>query len=61
MKTKSSIFKGCTEYEVLTIQLNTNRIQIAALNFEAMSLSFNMVNVYMVILDIHSRSASSVH
>jgi len=34
------------------------RIRIVALNFEAMSLSFIIVNVNIVILDIYSRSAS---
>jgi len=42
------------------IRLNTNRIWIVALNFEAMSLSFIIVNVNIVILDMHSRSASSI-
>jgi len=40
---------------------NTNRVRIDALSFEAVSLSFIIVNTNIVILDIHSCSASSVH
>jgi len=40
------------------IQPNTNIIRIVALNFEAMSLPFIIVNVNIIILDILSHSAS---
>jgi len=46
---------------VFIIWPNTNIVQIVALNVEAVSSPFVQVKVNVVILDIHSRSASSIY
>jgi len=44
------------------IRCNTNRIRIVTLNFEALSCpSFVIVNINIVIPDMHSRSASQIY
>jgi len=43
------------------IQPNRNRTQRVTLNFEAMSLSIVIVNSNIVILDMHSCSASQIY
>ena len=52
-----------TEYLIIKtiIRPNTNRIQVVTMNFEAMSLSFVIVKINIVILDMHSSSMSQIY
>jgi len=51
-----SLLFGQKQITKTIIRLHTNRIRIVTLNFEAMSLSFVIVKINIVILDMHSHS-----
>ena len=48
---RGSLLFGQIRIINIIIWPNTNRIQIVTLNFEAMSLSFVIVNINIIILD----------
>ena len=58
---RGSLVFGRTRIIETIIWRNTNRIRIVTLNFEATSLSFVIVKINIIILDMHSCATSQIY